>query len=1136
MPKRNFGCLISKDYNHLMHGIIKQISSNADKKQLIPVIILSLVAIAIWYISPFIIIANTSPFSQPSKRLYTILGACLTWFLITTFFDNKTHSNASPISGSNNPELAKKRRLLETRFRSAMHFLKNTLMTHHQAEMNLNHLPWYLMIGMPHSGKTTLLANANIHYVLARKFKHDNIRTIPATEVCDWWVTRDAVLVDVPGIYINSRLKNPANADDQPIHKVSPHNVLWNSLLTLLKKYRGKQALDGVIVALPLPELIAQQHHGKERILLELKQRSAELRKTFGSHLPFYIIITKCDLLPGFLEFFGDIGADELSQAWGITMPATYEKQNFADIFSKRFNTLIQRLNKQLIWRLHQERNPAIRPQIKDFPLHIERLKNSILNALNTLEIAETNLQVQGVYLTSGIQQYAEAKTMNVYEASTAMQTAQFTQHPVTHRHKAFFIRQLILKGLAVTTPHTPQKLRFHWKDRPFFYSFCASIIFIVSGFICNQLYQHIQEGRAIDREVLHYKTLAHDANSPHSELTNALPLLQALQRAANHYSLLSLSPSSHTQAVAAYHQALQKIVLPEIKKAFANHLIKTSNKNTSELYASLTAYLMLGDEDKYSAETVLTTLKQISPELFTDNHNSGLTEQIQAALKTQSWQAQRLNPDIITHTRQKLLNLMPVEIAYAILKSHLDNSALQNNTNDKNMATNHIPAMFTITTFDRIYNQDIPAAVSELVTSNWVLGTSDLTLDTTALTTELRARYTNNYTAAWENILSNITTTTPKTLVETDFRIADMASSHSSLLTLLRTIQNNTQPAPIIAASPKLAEINTLFSSNSSEPSDKLTKIQLALNQLHTDLQHILQANNPAEAAFTAAVTRMRNPANQDSINQLLAVANSSPTPLNTLLVNLAVTSWHYVLQDAGQFIQQHWQNEVMSPYNTELANRFPFATNANEEVTLAQFGKFLGTQGTLANFFKNYLQPFADNSNKVWTWKTINNERIPFTELALNQLQHAANLQRAFFPNGDNQPLIRFTVQPVALASNTKGLQLNIDGEAIQYDRTTPPIPQALIWPNVNGAHTTIVNLLTNNDLALNTVNNSEWGWFKLVNQFTQKVVTPKELVLSFEINGHKATCLLFSQSDLNPFLPMNLQNFRLSQQLIG
>ena len=255
---------------------------------------------------------------------------------------------------------------------------------------------------------------------------------------------------------------------------------------------------------------------------------------------------------------------------------------------------------------------------------------------------------------------------------------------------------------------------------------------------------------------------------------------------------------------------------------------------------------------------------------------------------------------------------------------------------------------------------------------------------------------------------------------------------------------------------------------------------------------------------------------------------------PVKNWLENIATESWHYVLQEAGNFIETHWQADVMTFYNAELANRFPFTLEATQEASLVQFSNFLGTQGILATFFQTYLQPFADNSNKIWAWKKVHNEAIPFTDLALGQIQHAAHIQHAFFPGSTNQPLIQFTLQPAALSVNTKSLQLNVEGQVVQYNRSLPPTAQALTWPGTNNIHATILNLLADNNVALNENSNSEWGWFRLVAKSTQKIVNPKELVLNLELNGHKATVLLFSTGRINPFLPSNLQNFRLPAQL--
>jgi type VI secretion system protein ImpL len=1131
-----------------MSNMIKRLSSNA-YKQLPSILLLSLLSLVIWYGGPFIAISDFAPLAQPIKRLYTIMGTILTWVFIVKFFNVKSSLHKALPFMINNPELAKKLIALDTRFKSAVHFLKKTFVMQHGKDTRLLHLPWYLLIGTPHSGKTTLLANSNIQFVLARKFKHNNFKTMPPSEACDWWVTKDVVLVDVPGTYINSRLKNPANTDNHFHHKISPHNILWKNFLSLLKRYRGKQAVDGVIIALPLPELIAQQHHGKERILLEIKQRTTELREEFGNDLHFHLVITKCDLLPGFMEFFSDSGVDELSQAWGVTMPVKYNKENFVDIFVSRFNTLIKRLNKQLIWRLHQERNPAHRPQIKDFPLHIERLKESILSAVRTLEIPETDFNLQGIYLTSAVQFPIEARTTNnLYEVSTSLslQSPQLIRQIAAAPSKAYFIRQLFMRGLATTSSLPPTRFVFKWKDRPYIYSTAISLILLTVGILGSQFRLHLHQTNAIKVGFAEYQHAIKQPDRQNSPIADALPLFHALQKAIIDTDGALLSHTDRERAIAAYNQALQKIVLPEIKHSLESYLTKTTNKNPQGLYVALKAYLMLDDTVHYQPDFIFDALQFAAPNWFDKSDSSEVTQQIHAALNL-AWQPMSINPELINYSRKQILNLVPAEIGYAILKSYPINNTgnpISDATNTENQSTfiskaitDQIPKIFTAADFADIYNRQIPMAAAEVASNNWVLGTGELPLDTAALTLQLRNLYVSNYVNVWENTLAHIGFAAPKSLAEVDATIVSLTSKNSSLLQILQTLKENTGFAPITTISPKLAEINALLLPIANQPNSELYKIFIALNQLHADLQIILHANDRTAVAFQAAVTHLHNTnINPDSINQLFLIAEANPAPVKNWLENIAAQSWHYVLQDAGNFIEQHWQADVMTVYNTHLANRFPFVPNAEQEVSLEQFSKFLGTQGVLATFFQTYLQPFADNSNKIWAWKKVHNESIPFSDIALNQIQHAAHVQRAFFPGSANQPSLRFTLQPIALEANTKSFQLNVEGQVVQYDKATAPIPQTLTWPGTNNIHATILNFLSDSDSAFNDNNNSEWGWFRLVGKSTVKVVNPKEIMLSFELNGHKATVLLFSQGRINPFLPTNLQNFRLPAQLMS
>ena len=231
---------------------------------------------------------------------------------------------------------------------------------------------------------------------------------------------------------------------------------------------------------------------------------------------------------------------------------------------------------------------------------------------------------------------------------------------------------------------------------------------------------------------------------------------------------------------------------------------------------------------------------------------------------------------------------------------------------------------------------------------------------------------------------------------------------------------------------------------------------------------------------------------------------------------------------------METHWQTDIIAPYHAKLANRYPFAADAGQEVDLEQFTKFLGTKGSLTQFYQNYLQAFVEATDKGWQWKVLDNQRMPFTAIAISQLQHAEQLQQAFFQNDDDKLFVKFTLQPMALETNTKSIRLNINGQNIQYDRTQAKTPQMLIWPGSKGSHETLMNIQTANNQSINSQIKGNWGWFKLVNKASPKMINGKEMLLNFNMEGHNVKYVLSTQGHVNPFVAMNMQQFKLPDQL--
>ena len=157
----------------------------------------------------------------------------------------------------------------------------------------LYQLPWYIMIGPPGSGKTTALLNSGLKFPLAETLGRDPLQGVGGTRNCDWWFTEEAILLDTAGRYTTQ------DSDPEVDQKG------WTGFLGLLKQYRPLQPINGVIVALSIEDVASANPQERLANAQAIRARLGELTRTFASRFPIYVLLTKADLLAGFVQFFG---------------------------------------------------------------------------------------------------------------------------------------------------------------------------------------------------------------------------------------------------------------------------------------------------------------------------------------------------------------------------------------------------------------------------------------------------------------------------------------------------------------------------------------------------------------------------------------------------------------------------------------------------------------------------------------------------------------------------------------------------------------------------------------------------------------------------------------------------------------
>ncbi len=289
------------------------------------------------------------------------------------------------------PEQRAEMAQLRKRLLGAITTLKTSNLGKTRGRAALYELPWYMILGHPAAGKSCAIQQSGLKFPLAGKGTVA-IQGIGGTRDCDWFFSTEGVLLDTAGRYSTQR-------EDRPE---------WLEFLKLLKKYRPKAPLNGVLMAVSLPELQKHQGEAFAAYAQQLRQRIHELEDAFGMKVPVYLVFTKLDLLAGFRSFFQDLSPEECQQVWGASL--THEQNTTFDAVATvaaQFDTLSKGLEQSGLDRLAHNRSNLGRPALFAFPIEFNSLRPAVLKLVECLVEEDPYHHrplIRGFYFTSALQ------------------------------------------------------------------------------------------------------------------------------------------------------------------------------------------------------------------------------------------------------------------------------------------------------------------------------------------------------------------------------------------------------------------------------------------------------------------------------------------------------------------------------------------------------------------------------------------------------------------------------------------------------------------------------------------------------------------------------------------------------------
>ncbi|BAN26541.1 type VI secretion protein IcmF/TssM N-terminal domain-containing protein [Caballeronia insecticola] len=252
-------------------------------------------------------------------------------------------------------------------------------------------LPWFMVVGQSGTGKTTALTRARLSSPIQKISQQAGIGQ---TANCDWWYFDRAVVIDCAGRYVQSE-------------DIEQDRREWELGLDLLGRYRPREGLDGLVLAVSADRLMAPDADTFADEGRIVRARIEQLIRMFGKRFPVYVLVTKCDRLYGFEEWAKTLPADALGQAMGYLAEESETSQSGESAFVARaFDSIGARLQALRLALVSREAQPSA--ELLMFPNELAQLRGGLTMFLGSCLADSPYLErplLRGIFFSSGQQE-----------------------------------------------------------------------------------------------------------------------------------------------------------------------------------------------------------------------------------------------------------------------------------------------------------------------------------------------------------------------------------------------------------------------------------------------------------------------------------------------------------------------------------------------------------------------------------------------------------------------------------------------------------------------------------------------------------------------------------------------------------
>ncbi|QBZ87271.1 type VI secretion system membrane subunit TssM [Pseudomonas viciae] len=1132
----------------------------------------------VWFVGPLLAVNDYKFWASPTARLLSISALLLGWGLGMVCVNGRVANRETKETDTDRLRILRQTRIdneqreLRSRFKKALKALRTSSLYPGRGERWRNDLPWYLLMGPPASGKTSLLDCSGLEFPL-NKLERRPMGEASGTRHCDWYFAEHAVLVDTAGRYLTQV-------------DVDVDSSAWATLLELLRKRRRSRPLSGMLVTVPTEVLLENSEDEVATLACKIRGRLQEVQRRLHVDVPIYLVLSKADSVSGFNEFFDSLTHEESDQVLGVSFGREQRGMDVA-VLRSEFEALLHRLDSQVIMRMHQERDILRRSRILDFPHQLRQIGTNLC-LLVEQAFTGSACPLRGFYLTCALQ------PAHCVAPTVARSNARPHASDGAAGRRSRFIHQLLSRVIFPEADlaglNQRERLRILWGQRALFLGALTALglfgLLWASGFSAN--HERLENLRTLTQRWDHQRLALMTGDDSIAMLESLDIRLKATQvfppsREVPLYERVGLyqGDASNPPVTSAYERELQAQLLPRVAQMLEEH-IRGNMNNREQLINSLRAYLMLDLQERRDVAWLKDRVAHDWSLRYAGNTavQKGLNAHFERLLEQPFTHG--LNKPLVIQAREALRRESLATVVYRMLReqaSHLPQYRFSQHLGPQGSllvgVDRVIPGFYTRQGYERYFSIQGSALVTELLRDNWVLGEgaglSDM--DMRSLMIELEQLYFRDYADHWSEAVGQVALQSINRADEGAEQLAGLTSAHSPILQMLVQVRENTRIQTVAErigdvtqavgrgsdtitqlaalagkANGSLAEnlpdtaqkslqrrfepLHRLLDPDNGPTADLIQALQ-ALDDVQLQLASLARASSPEQAAFELAKNRMGG--QRDALGNLRNASARLPRPVGVWFNGLAEDSWRLVLNDSYRYLNQRYQSELYSFYGKAISKRYPFSAHSASDVAINDFREFFKDQGIVDRFFESYMRPFVSGHPGHYRLRSIDGQSLPMSRAYLDQMVTAHTIRQSFFAETPSEPQVQFMLEPYTLDSTVSRSEFRFGDKSLEY-RHGPILPMAFTWPNdaQDGRTALVLDKMVGRGVGIEK-NTGPWSLFRLFDLMQTEYLTGRDVrVLKADLGGLRANYLLTSQRAPNPFDMSVLRTFRMPVQL--